>query len=114
MNKIAKKELKQQRKERKQLARMKRLSRFRFFKNFLWWLTGVLTPVFLLVIVIAVGTFLIPISTYLKWAGIENPNDYVSQEISSKNVFNGVMGISEYTVDDVPAVKSLIGSLTDT
>ena len=114
MNKLAKKELKKQKKEQKQLARMKRLSRFRFFKNFLWWLTGVLTPVVLLVIVVAVGTFLIPISTYLRWAGVENPNDYVSQEIASKNVFNGITGVSEYTMEDVPAVKMLINSLTDT
>ena len=109
-----KKALKQKRKEQKKLAKMKRRSRCRHLKNFLWWLTGVLTPAILLVIVIAVGTFLIPISTYFKWAGIENPDEYVSQEIANKNLFNGITGVTEYTMEDVPAVRLLINTLSDT
>ncbi len=110
MNKKAKRKEKRQKKE---LARMKRLSRFRPLKNFAWWLTGVLTPVILLVVVIAVGVFLIPISTYVKWAGGENTSEYVSDEIANKSIFGSIQGIADYTMNDIPAIKMLVDGLSN-
>ena len=110
--KLTRKEKRKERRQKKEVSRLKRISRFRPFKNLLWWLTGVITPIILLVIAIGAGTFLIPISTYIKWAG-GNPEDYVNEEISDKSVYGSIANISDYTMEDVPAIKLLVEALSD-
>ncbi len=84
--------------------------RFRSLKNFLFWVFGVLSSVAIILGSIFVGVKVIPVNTYLKWAG-QDSSEYVSEKIASKSIIDAIFGIQDYTFEDVPVIEKMVSDL---
>lgn len=84
--------------------------RFRGLKNFLFWFFGVLSSVAIILGSVFIGVKVIPVNTYLKWAG-KDSSEYVSEKIAQKSLIDAIFGISEYTFEDVPVIEKLVSDI---
>lgn len=84
-----------------------RVMRFRWFKNLLWWLTGVISSFVILAGTIFVGIKVLPLKTYFG----EQTSDYVSDEISDKSLIDALLGIGSNKLGDIPIVAETLKSL---
>ncbi len=102
--KYTKEEVKQIRKERKIKAAL-RSYRFRGLKNFLFWLTGLISAFVLLISAIFVGVKFIPISTYVGDTG-----EVVSKDVSSKSILDAILDAQTYDMTDFPFIADALDS----
>ena len=67
----------------------KKTLRCRHFKNFLFFLTGLLCCIVLIAGALAAGVFIVPVDSYLKVGGIsdEQTKDYITEENKNKSIF---------------------------
>ncbi|MBE7081487.1 MAG: hypothetical protein E7372_02875 [Clostridiales bacterium] len=100
--KYTKEEVKQIRKERKIKAAL-RSYRCRGLKNFLFWLTGLISAFVLLISAIFVGVKFIPISTYVGDTG-----EVVSKDVSSKSILDAILDAQTYDMSDFPFIVDSI------
>lgn len=84
-----------------------KIAKHRKAKNFGWWFFGYISFVLILVAIIAVSALLIPV----KMLTGDDSSDYVSDDIASMSLFEALLGIADYTVKDVPAVKVLLNTI---
>ncbi len=104
--KLSKEEKKRLLKEQKQKDAL-RSYRFRGFKNFLFWLAGVLTCLILIVTSLFVGVAVIPIGTYLG----DNADEYVSEDVASKSLLTAILKANTYDMTDFPLIAEGLDSL---
>ena len=104
--KLSKEEKKKLRKEQKQKDAL-RSYRFRGLKNFLFWLSGMLTCLILIVSALFVGLKVIPIGTYLG----SSANGYVSEDVSSKSIIDAFLKANTYDMSDFPVVADALDEL---
>ena len=103
--KYTKQEIKQKRKELRQKAAL-RSYRFRGFKNFLFWLTGVISAFVILITGVFVGVKFVPLSVYLG-----DTSDALSKDVSSKSIFDALMYADTYDMSDFPFIISALTEL---
>jgi len=106
--KYTKEEIKQKRKEQRQKAALKSY-RYRGLKNFLFYLTGFLTSIVILVTALFVGLKVVPIKTYLG----DDSNGVVSEKVSSKSIIDALLSASTYDMNDFPVVVDAVDELLD-
>ena len=94
------KECKIRRKNRKAI----KVAKFRPLKNFFIFLSGMFTSILILVLSVVIVGKLIPLKTFTGDVG----SDQVSTEITDKSVYDALMGINTYTLEDFPILTSLI------
>ncbi len=104
--KLSKAEKKQKIKEQRQEDAL-RSYRFRGLKNFLFWLSGMLTCLILIVSALFVGLKVIPIGTYLG----SSANGYVSKDVSSKSIIDAFLKANTYDMSDFPVVADALDEL---
>ncbi len=93
---------KEYRKERKN-KRNGRVARFRRLKNFIFFITGFISAFVLLFGGIAMVVKFIPLNTFV-------PDEVVkSDTLGSKSVYDAVLYITDYGVEDVPFLYDLLG-----
>lgn len=90
----------EERRKRKAL----RSYRWRPFKNFLWWLTGIISGIVILVGTIVAAFTLVPIDTYLSG----DNEGIVSDEIAGSTILDLIMNIDKYKTSDIPLIKQLL------
>lgn len=103
-----KKALRKAKRKARRARKAERTLRGRPLKNFIWWLTGVLTSFVLLATGIFVGIKVIPLKTY-----IGDGSDYVNEEIASKSVLDAILSIGDYSIGDVPIITKTLKDLVD-
>ncbi|MBR2498349.1 MAG: hypothetical protein IKB67_01365 [Clostridia bacterium] len=86
----------------KKVKKALRSYRFRPFKNFIFWLTGVLTSVAVVAGAVFVGVKVVPIKTYT--GGMEE--GYVSEEIASKSILDVLLNYNQYGMSDIPGITN--------
>ena len=91
------------RKERR-LKRGNRALRFRGLKNFLFWLTGVVSGFIIIAGLIFLAVYVLPTKTILGYGGISDTDEYVSDEIAEKSIVKALLGFSDYSVGDIPII----------
>ena len=101
--KLSKEEKKQIRKEQRQKDAL-RSYRCRGFKNFLFWLTGVLTSVVLIITALFAGVAIIPVRVYLG----NSADGIVSNDVSSKSLINAILKANTYDMSDFPIVADAL------
>ena len=106
--KFSKEEKKQMRKEQRQKDAL-RSYRCRGFKNFLFWLTGVLTSVVLIISALFIGVAVVPVRVYLG----NNADGVVSDDVSSKSLLNAIMKANTYDMADFPVVTDALYDLSE-
>ncbi len=106
--KFSKEEKKQMRKEQRQKDAL-RSYRCRGFKNFLFWLTGVLTSVVLIISALFIGVAVVPVRVYLG----DNADGIVSDDVSSKSLLNAIMKANTYDMTDFPVVTDALYDLSE-
>ncbi|MBO7149279.1 MAG: hypothetical protein J6V71_00130 [Clostridia bacterium] len=106
--KFSKEEKKQIRKEQRQKDAL-RSYRCRGFKNFLFWLTGVLTSVVLIISALFIGVAVVPVRVYLG----DNADGIVSDDVSSKSLINAIMKANTYDMTDFPVVTDALYDLSE-
>ena len=104
--KFSKEEKKQMRKEQRQKDAL-RSYRCRGFKNFLFWLTGVLSSVVLIISALFVGVAVVPVRVYLG----DNADGIVSYDVSSKSLINAFLKANTYDMSDFPVVADALDDL---
>ncbi len=105
---MTREEVKELRKQ-KRIKRAMRIARCRTLKNFLIWLTGMVSCVVIFLSAIFVGVYLVPISTYT--GGAEEGK--VSEDIASKSIVKALMNIGEYGMEDIPVLTEYVKQLYD-
>ncbi len=100
-------EMDEARKERR-LKRGNRALRFRGLKNFLFWLTGVISGFIIIIGLIFMAVYVVPTKTILGFGGINNTDEYVSDEIASKSIIKALTGIKDYSVGDIPFLEKTL------
>ena len=100
-------EMDEARKERR-LKRGNRALRFRGLKNFLFWLTGVISGFIIIIGLIFMAVYVVPTKTILGFGGINNTDEYVSDEIVSKSIIKALTGIKDYSVGDIPFLEKTL------
>lgn len=101
-------EKKQIRKEQRQKDAL-RCYRFRPLKNFLIWLTGVISCLVILVSAIFVGLKFVPISTFLG----ENNEEVLSPDITSKSIIDAFLKYDTYDMSDFPVITNSLKDLAE-
>ncbi len=91
-------------KKEKRIRKALRSYKWRPFKNFLWWITGLISSVIIFVGAIVAGLALIPINTY---TGGKN-DGVISDELASLTILNLVMNLDKYGTADIPIIKQLL------
>lgn len=86
--------------------RAERTLRLRWLKNLIWWLTGLISGLAVLVCGVFVGVKVVPLKTLLG-----EDNTYVSEDIANKSLIDAVMGFSQYKLSDIPVVSDTLKSL---
>ncbi len=104
--KYTKEEIKQKRNEQRQKAALKSY-RCRGLKNFLFYLTGFLTSIVILVTALFVGLKVVPIKTYLG----DGANGVVSEKVSSKSIIDALLSASTYDMNDFPVVVDAVDEI---
>ena len=84
--------------------------KFRKFKNFLFWLLGVVCMPIILVLTMFVGIKVIPMKVY--FGGQES--QYVSESISNKSILDAILSFNDYTFDELVFVEDLVAQLENT
>ena len=93
--------------ERRRIKRGKKALRCRKLKNLLFFLTGFVTSIVLLVGGIAVGVKFIPLNTFLG-----SDDKYVKHDtIGDSSLVDAVMNIGNYKIEDIPAVANLLNDV---
>ena len=95
------------RKERR-LKRGNRALRFRGLKNFLFWLTGVVSGFIIIAGLIFLAVYVLPTKTILGYGGISDTDEYVSDEIAEKSIVKALLGFSDYSVGDIPIIEKTL------
>ena len=93
----------------KKAKRAIRTARFRGFKNFMFWLTGVLCSFAIIFGSIFVGVKVVPIGTYLGG----NYSEYISDTLAKNSVLDAILNIQNFKIDDFKIVKTTIEDLMD-
>ena len=93
-------------KVRRKMRRALRRSRFRFFKNLFIWFMGFTASLAITAGAIFVGVAVIPINKY-----VGDGNGVVSEDISSKTIYEAFMSINSYDFSDVPIVETYLKEL---
>ena len=106
--KFTKAEKKQIRKEQRQKDAL-RSYRFRPLKNFLFWLTGMVSCLVILVSAIFVGLKFVPISTFTGG----NNEEIFSKDITSKSIIDAFMKYDTYDMSDFPIITQSIKDLAE-
>ncbi len=106
--KFTKAEKKQIRKEQRQKDAL-RSYRFRPLKNFLFWLTGVLSSFVILITALVVGLKFVPISVYTGG----NNGEVFSKDITSKSIIDAFMKYDTYDMSDFPIITNSIKDLAE-
>ncbi len=104
--KFSKEEKKQMRKEQRQKDALHSY-RCRGFKNFLFWLTGVLSSVVLIISALFIGVAVVPVRVYLG----DNADGIVSYDVSSKSLINAFLKANTYDMSDFPVVADALDDL---
>ncbi len=94
----------------KKIRKAFKIARFRGFKNFMFWFTGAMMSFVIFFLAIFVGVGVVPIGTY---TGSES-DKYVSEDVSSKSIYQAIMSLSTFDFADFPIVEQSIKDLLAT
>ena len=93
----------------KKVKKALRSYRFRPFKNFIFWVAGVISSIAVVAGAIFVGVKVVPISTYT--GGVEN--EYVSEDVSSKSILDALLTFNQMDFADIPGVTDMLFNFLD-
>lgn len=90
--------------------KLKKKARLRPLKNFLWWFCGFCSFVVILAGSVFGTLYFVKVKDILG----ENSSKYVSNDIANKTLLNAGLGYASYTLGDIPAIKVLVDSISET
>lgn len=101
------KEIKKQASYDRKARRAIRRNRFRALKNFIWWLSGVVSSFVLVAAIAFIAVGVVPIGNYFG----ENKDEMVSENVSSKTALDIFKTIDQYKISDFKILQTAVDEL---